>query len=295
MIGGDCVARTRWRDRVLTHRFRNRLRFGRNPLATIGLLAMAAGLVIIGLWNPPGSLAQSSAGAVPAFEVASVKRSQPDGGGMDVTSDPGRITLRNVTLRFCIEVAYHAKDYQLSGGPGWLGSETYDIDAKAAGPAKEGQLNLMLQTLLAERFKLSLRRETMEAPIYALVVGKNGSKLHEAEIGDGGEMRVGRDRLVGRKVPMSRFAEALSNLLGRPVQDMTGMPGVFDISLKWSPDEGQTTQKPGVQGEAAPAADNASSPSIFGAVQEQLGLKLEARKGPIEMFVIDHAVKPIQN
>ena len=74
----------------------------------------------------------------------------------------------------------------------------------------------MLQTLLAERFKLSLRRETMEAPIYALLVGKNGSKLHEAEIGDGGEMRAGRDRLVGRKVPMSRFAEALSNLLGTP-------------------------------------------------------------------------------
>lgn len=170
-----------------------------------------------------------------------------------------------------------------------------NIDAKAAGPVKDSQLNLMLQTLLAERFQLSLHRETREAPTYALVVGTNGSRLRKVEIGDGAEMRIGRDRLAAHRVPMSRFAEALSNLLGRPVQDLTGMSGVFDFSLQWSPDESQATQKPGIQGKAASAAGDDTSPSLFGAVQEQLGLKLEARKGPVEIFVIDHAEKPIQN
>jgi uncharacterized protein (TIGR03435 family) len=126
-------------------------------------------------------------------------------------------------------------------------------------------------------------------------VGKNGIKVHEGGIGDRAELRTGRDRLTGRNVPMSQFAEALSSVLGRPVQDMTGLSSVFDFSLKWTPDESQPTQKPGVQGDVAPAADNASNPSIFGAVQEQLGLKLEARKGPVEILVIDHAERPTQN
>ncbi len=174
---------------------------GESRLAAVALLAGAAGLVALCLWTAPESMAQSGAGAPPAFEVASVKRSQPEGGGMTMTSDLGRLTLRNVTLRFCIEAAYHIKDFQLSGGPGWLGSESYDIDAKASGPAKDAELRLMLQPLLAERFKLSLHREEKEAPTYALVVGKDGIKAHEVEPGDGPEMRTGRDRLSGRKVP----------------------------------------------------------------------------------------------
>jgi len=295
MIPGTWAARMRWKVGMLMHRFPNQLKLGRIRFAAVVLLTNAAGLVTLGLWNAPRSLAQSSAGSLPAFEVASVKRSQADSGGMTMTSDLGRLTLRSVTLKFCIEVAYHARDYQLSGGPGWFGSESYDIDAKAAGPAKDSELYLMLQALLAERFKLSLHRETKEAPTYALVVGKNGIRVHEVEIGDGAELRVSRDRLTGRKVPMSRFAEALSNLLGRPVQDMTGLSGVFDFSLTWTPDESLPTQKPGVQGDVAPAAENASNPSIFGAVQEQLGLKLEARKGSVEILVIDHAERPTQN
>ncbi len=283
MFAGTRMARTgRWKPR-------------RHPLTRAVLLATAAATVVPGLWNVPRSLAQSSPGARPAFEIASVKRSNPDSGGMSMTSDPGRLTLRNVTLKFCIEVAYGAKDYQLAGGPGWLGSESYDIDAKAAGPAKDSELRLMLQTLLTERFKLTLHRESREASVYTLVVGKNGIKVHEVETGDGAEMRVGRDRLAGRKVPVPRLAEALSNLLGRPVQDMTGLSGVFDFSLTWTPDQSQATPKPGVPGDAAQNSDSDSRPSLFTAVQEQLGLKLESRRGPVETFVIDHAERPAQN
>lgn len=287
MIPETVVTRTTCREGA------SRLKPPRGRLAAAALLAGAAGPLALCLWNAPRSLAQSSAGAPPAFEVASVKRSQPDGSGMSMTSDLGRLTLRNVTLKFCIEAAYRAKDYQLSGGPGWLGSESYDIDAKAAGPAKDEELRLMLRTLLAERFKLSLHREQKEAPIYALVVGKDGIRVHEVEPGDGPEMRTGRDRLSGRKVPMSGLAAALSNVLGRPVQDVTGLSGVFDLTLKWTPDESQAVQKPGVQGGVAPADGTATDASLFAAVQEQLGLKLEARKGLVEIFVIDHAERPV--
>ncbi len=130
----------------------------------------------------------------------------------------------------------------------------------------------MLRTLLADRFKLASHSETKELPLYSLVVGKNGPRIQEVKDGIG-SMSAGKGRLSGR-MPIVDFARYLSPILGRAVVDRTGLTGAFDIKLEWTP------------------GDDASGPSIFTAVQEQLGLKLESAKGPVEILLIDHAEKP---
>ena len=264
----------------------------RFPPPTVPFLLVIS-LIAISL--PCRNLWSQVSAPVPAFEVVSVKSARSGAGGMDITSDPGRLTLRNVTLRFCIEAAYHLKDYQVSGGPGWLNTEVYDIDAKASGPATSGEMYRMLQPMLADRFKLALNWEAHEAQGYALLVGKNGVMVRQVESGEGAEMRVGRDHITARKVSMARFSEALSNILDRPVVDVTGLSGVFDIDIKWLPDERQAVQKPGMEPMPSASSDDVSSPSIFGAVQEQLGLKLEARKIAERILVVVSAEKPTAN
>jgi uncharacterized protein (TIGR03435 family) len=136
----------------------------------------------------------------------------------------------------------------------------------------------MLQALLSERFKLAIHRESKERTVYELVVGKNGPKLHEVEAGPG-HSNGGHGSLSAQKMSMSHLADSLSRIVDLPVLDMTGLKGAFDIELKWAPD-----------------GDDANGPSIFTAVQEQLGLKLEQRKGPMEIIVVDHAERvPTEN
>jgi uncharacterized protein (TIGR03435 family) len=178
-----------------------------------------------------------------------------------------------------------------------FGGETYDIEAKAdnrdprfkaaeaGGPAaQEALLNSMLQALLADRFKLAVHRETKETSGYALVVAKGGPKLKEpteAQSGDGSISVVSRGRLKGQKAPLSMLAEQLTRLVGRPVVDETGLEGGFDFDLEWTPEDTPT--------------DLAQVPPIFTAIQEQLGLRLEARKERTEIIVIDHVEKPDAN
>jgi uncharacterized protein (TIGR03435 family) len=214
-----------------------------------------------------------------SFDVASVKRLPPPPGGVlsSMKLDPGRLTCSNVNLRKLIIQAYGVKDFQLSG-PEWLNSEIYDIAATMPPATPTDQVLLMLQTLLAERFQLKLHRETKQVPMYALA-GKNGSKLKEVEFGHS-STSAAPGHLTAQKIPMSKLADFLAGQLGSPVTDMTGMRGVFDFTLEWAP-ETRT-------GEAGATTDSAPGASIFTAVQEQLGLKLEARKGPVEMLVIDH-------
>ena len=171
------------------------------------MLAVATVLLL----TPATTLAQ------PAFEVASVKPSDPGTAGMDVTSTIGKLTLRNVTLKFCIEFAYGVKDFQVAGGPRWLASDTFDIDAKAATPAQSEELRQMLQTLLGDRFQLRVRLQTKEEPTYALIVAPGGSKVRAVPPGDGPEMRTGRGRLNGRKISISGLSQALSGVLGAPL------------------------------------------------------------------------------
>jgi uncharacterized protein (TIGR03435 family) len=221
-------------------------------------------LFLIGLVN-----AQSR----PAFDVASVKPADPNGPVQSWTGgSPGRFAAKG-TLQFFVQLAYEVESLRLTGGPKWLGADIFDIDAKAQRPFNITERNLMLQTLLAERFKLALHFETREFLVYALVVGKSGPKIQAVTDGIG-TMTTGRGRLNCR-LPIAAFARSLSSTLGRTVLDQTGLTGAFDIKLEWTPD-----------------GDDASGPSIFTAVQEQLGLQLESAKGPVEILVIEHAEKP---
>ena len=234
-----------------------------------------------------------STAAPPAFEVASVKPNKSGSGSSSENERNGRLTATNISLKDCLRFAYGLKDYQIIG-PDWINSEKYDIAAKAESSVTGEQLKAMFQALLADRFKLTVHRETKELPIYALVVGRNGPKLVGVEAG-GSQTTSGRSRLTARKISMPRLAEDLGRHLDRPVVDMTGLKGVFDLTLEWAPDESQTMPNRG-GGEGQVIADSTAGLSIFTAVQQQLGLKLEARKGSAEILVIDHAEKiPTEN
>jgi uncharacterized protein (TIGR03435 family) len=218
-----------------------------------------------------------------AFDVASVKRLPPPVGGVlsSMKLDPGRLTCSNVNLRKLIVQAYGVKDFQLSG-PEWLNSEIYDIAATMPPATSTDQVLLMMQSLLQGRFQLKLHRETKEVPMYALVVGKSGLKVKEGEFGRS-STSASPGQLTAQKIPMAKLADFLSGQLGSPVTDMTGMKGFFDFTLEWAPDA-----RPG---EAGATTDSVPGSSIFAALQEQLGLKLETRKGPVEMLVIDRVEK----
>jgi uncharacterized protein (TIGR03435 family) len=228
----------------------------------------------------------------PTFDVASIKPNRSDNGRSSMRGSEGRVTMENVSLRKLILAAHGIPDdreYMLVG-PDWLGSERFDIQATFPPATGQEQMRQMLQTLLRDRFKLALHRETKQLPMYALVVAKGGPKIHAVEDGQGRtSSRIGQ--LDASKITMQKLADLLARMTGQPVIDSTGLTGVFDFKLEWSPDE---TQKLLPQGETAPAAG--SGPSIFSALQDQLGLKLESRKGPVEVLVVDRIEKvPTEN
>jgi uncharacterized protein (TIGR03435 family) len=266
--------------------------------------------------------AQTPASA--AFEVASVKSGDPSSHQMMLRMGSARFTAQNVPLKMLIQYAYGLKsDDQLSGGPGWLGSKTFDIDAKQDDAQaaefqklpqdkRSAQVQAMLQGLLAERFKLQISRQTKELPIYALVVAKGGVKMKPAIAAptavpvssDGapvkrpGRMTMsGRGQVTGEEVPVSVLADILSRqpeTEGRVVVDKTGLTGNYSFALKWTPESGAPAMGGSGGGGAPPPADDAG-PSFFTALQEQLGLKLESQKGPVEVLVVEHAEEPSAN
>ena len=270
--------------------------------------------IAFGLLNAPASRAQST-GERPKFEVASVKPSKSDDRRPLFDVKPELFRAANVTVNRLIQVAYGIKGFQVAGGPGWSGSDFFDITAKPPGPSKSDQLNLMLQSLLAERFQLVIKRGTREMPVYALVVARNGPKFKEADetapnlidVGRQGAadgvrprppaMRIRRGLLVAQEAVMPMLAFQLSNFLGRTVLDKTGLTGKYDLKLEWAPDENQVAmfQAMGVpEGYGAPPADPLG-PSLFSALQEQLGLRLDSQQGPVEIFVIERIERPSPN
>ena len=225
----------------------------------------------------------------PAFEVASIRPSDP-ASRISIARSGDRLTTTNTSLEMLITWAYDIRDDRLFGKPKWLDSDRYDIVAKAGQSLGPGRLQQMMQSLLASRFQLALHRETRELAMYAMVIGKDGAKVHLTEAsGPAGQnpfSMPGRGRLTGSLVTAGMLANVLSNQLGRSVQDQTGLKGVFDFSLEWEPD----TDAPSTNVDAVsePSASARAGPSIFTAIQEQLGFKLERRKGPVEVIVIDH-------
>jgi uncharacterized protein (TIGR03435 family) len=235
-----------------------------------------------------------SAQITPTFERASVQPSQSQETTSSYNTKPGALSIRNKSLKDCIRLAYDVKVAQLSGGPKWVETERYDIEAKAARPVGDPQLMAMLQTLLKDRFKLDIHREMKMFPGYAITVVKSGLQIREVEPGPG-HVDLRRGSMNAQRLSMVKLAQTLSDLLNVPVVDATAVPGVFDFRLAWTPTidvgrpglSGDDTQDPSV----LPAST--SEPSLFAAIQEQLGLKLEARKAPLDVLVIHRAEKPV--
>jgi bla regulator protein blaR1 len=239
----------------------------------------------------------SASAAAQSFEAASLKPSQPSADhpitGFQAPGG-GRLNTFSTSLRMLIIYAYNVKDFQVSGGPGWANSETYDIVAKGDGDAARPQLRLMLQALLKDRFKLALRHETKDAPIYELVVAKGGSKIQEDTTSFNQRIGMtGAGKITAQKASLAMFADVLGTLAGRPVLDKTGLSGTFKFKLDWTPDPGEG----GPPGLARPdvAPPDSNGPSLFTALQEQLGLRLQSAKGPVESLVIEKAEKPTEN
>ena len=250
----------------------------------------------------------SFAGDATAFEVASIKPAAPQAPGrfqITMGGDPGRVDYRFVSLKNLIERAYSIKSYQISG-PEWLDAERFDVTAKLPDGATQQDVPRMLQTLLVERFKLTVHREEKTLPIYAIVVGKGGVKMPkvEGEPTGGIRMQMGmKGRQLMGKVTIDGLAGMLSRMVDRPVVDMSELKDTFDMKLEWMPDDREGNGFGGVPppgaGDHPPASessDSSSAPSLFAAMQEQLGLKLDARKGPVQIVVVDSIEKaPTQN
>jgi len=239
---------------------------------------------------------------LPEFEVATVKSSPPPAGDLIYinlgTVRNGKVTFANASLSDCLKFAYGiVADEQISG-PDWIRSKVvrFDIVAQATPATTRDQLQLMLQTLLADRLKLALHHEQKELSFLALVPAKNGPKLREAApvSAASGNNIVSRGHIFSNQLSMGLLATLLSRFEREIVVDQTGIKGLFDVKLEWTPDDSRSvTANPG----AGPAAtDPATGPSVFAALQEQLGLRLESRKGPLDVLVIDHAEKvPTEN
>jgi len=261
--------------------------------------------VAIGITNAPVSQAPAQAPARPQIEVASIRLNTSGGGLSGMRRDSGRFTVSNTSLRTLIRNAYRVPDFTISGGPAWINTDAYDIEAKVEGEVERDDI---LKGLLEDRFRLKVHRETKEGPVYVLTVAKGGPKLPpsncvvvdparipapprevcRANKGGGGVsnrvlniagLRIDEPNAAGVTVPGLTFY--FSSILERTIIDKTGLTGRFDIHLEFAGDSN------------APSDD--AAPSIFTAVQEQLGLKLESGKGPVETLVIDNVERPSAN
>jgi bla regulator protein BlaR1 len=278
-------------------------------LGTAGLVAIGVPIAF-GLMNATPSQAQpqneSTSAIPPTYEVVKIKQNKSATGMTQLLTTPDRLSAVGVTLQMVIEHAYGVEGHQITQAPGWLNVEKYDIEAKASGSVADElkalspdqrnlELRRMLQALLADRFRLSLHRETNELPVYSLVVAENGPKLQEAKPGDtypngirgpdgrpaGPHMEIMQlgSGLTAQALSMAEIAKLLTRELGRTVLDKTGLTGNYDFTLHWTPaNQSQSSQAP-----------------LFTALQEQLGLRLESQTAPLVVLVIDNAEKPSED
>jgi uncharacterized protein (TIGR03435 family) len=226
----------------------------------------------------------------PQFEVAAIHASDPkeSAAPSGCLTTPGLMRCANVTLKRCIVGAYGVGQDRVLGGPDWINTDRFQITGRADQPIGDKALMAMLQTLLAERFKLVLHRETGrgETMVLVLEVGANLPKLQSA--GDvNPSWKNMHDHLEATKITMSEFAEILSRNLNIPVMDRTGLVGEFSLTLHWNPDNADALERD----EAAAVLRS----EVAGAIARQLGLALKERKMPVEVLVIDHAERPSEN
>jgi len=266
------------------------------------------------------------------FEVASVKVHPPPLTQIGIQSRGGRFNVTGFSLKMLVGRGYAVPESRIIGGPSWIESERYDIDARAADGAAPSPMQPMLQALLEDRFKLKVHKETRELPVYELLVAKSGLKMKLAEdqtpppppqpvapqlpppgagpvgrgaspFGTGPRPRgtAGRGSINGRlvfegsAVNVSVLVNALQQQVDRPVVDKTGLTGLFDLKLEWVPGAEAPPSPFGPNPNAPPPPPPADGPSVYTALQEQLGLRLDGAKAPLEVVVIDSAEKPKEN
>jgi uncharacterized protein (TIGR03435 family) len=226
----------------------------------------------------------------PRFEVASVKSTDAADRRTMFDTPPGRFRSVGTSLKLLIAKAYDLQTTQIEGGPAWLDVDRFDIEAKTenAAPGAEGyrQILLMLQSLLEDRFKLAAHSEEKQQPVYDLVLSKGGSRLKDANANEPTRQQMGRGQMIATATPIGQLTPLLSFVAKRQVIDKTGLTGLYDFTLTYA------FEAPGPD---APPAVDPNAPSIFTAMQEQLGLKLESARGPVNVLVIDHAEKPDVN
>jgi uncharacterized protein (TIGR03435 family) len=231
------------------------------------------------------------------FEVASLKPSPPDSRGGAIRPSPGgeRYEANGIPLKLMIQVAYRVKADQVVGLPAWIDSDLFDMNAKAERPSSVEELHVMLQNLLAERFQLKFHRATKELPMYAMTVDKAGPKLESHEAKSAGDPWIDQAQtkflhltLTATSAPMDYLAWRLSMLLDLPVVDQTHLKGGYDFKISYTADlPPNIAPEAHVNGEAI----DTTGPTIFEAMRQQLGLKLEKTRGPVEILQIDHVEK----
>ncbi len=348
--------------RIMTQRGSRRLDLRRKLLlGVVGFLAVVVPIAF-GLSRPSAGLrsapaSEDTAASAPKFEVASIKPAKPGAHGRLFEIPPGRFIATNFTAKMLIGLAYSYKqpglalrDDQILGGPKWINSESFDINAKVEDslvreeeekklPSDQwgDQIKLMVQSMLTERFKLKVTHETKELPVYVLVVAKHGPKLTKSTVPPLGPLgakppapgarrgtmiSIGRGQLTGVGMSVDELASALSHMPGiggREIVNQTGLEGRYDVTLKWTPEgprpmfggpgpggapgPGESAvagQAGGTGGNQQPTAgttpaSDSSGPSIFTAIQQQLGLRLKPGKAPVGMIVIDHIEQPTPN
>ena len=252
--------------------------------------------------EPPPPPRMMAPDAKPTFDVSTVKLTAPDARGSSILVGRGGsnlFTTTSTTLKDLIVFAYGLQARQVSGGPAWIENERFDITGKPdlPGMPSVNQLMTMVQKLLEERFQLKFHREKRELSVYAITVAKTGAKLAKSEApgnlpGFGGR---GPGNISVRNSSMADFAGFLqARIVDRPVVDQTGLTGRYDFTLKWTPDSNQPPT-PGQPPAPAATTEADAPPDLFGAFLQQLGLKLEATKAPVDVMVLDKAEKPTEN
>jgi len=233
----------------------------------------------------------------PAFEVAAIKPTSPDdrGGRFLTMQGAHQFVARGYTLKFMVAAAYNLPPRLIAGGPAWADSDRYDIVASTPGDSRPtlDQQMAMLRTLLAERFKLAVHRESRELPVYVLTSAKRGARLEKSTATDEQPLLVNRVfpthiQLPARNATMAQFTSMLQrSVLDRPVVDKTGLPGRYDFDLEWTPDETQFDGRL-----PASLTTSGEKPDLFAALEAQIGLKLDSSRGQVEVIVIDRVDRP---
>jgi uncharacterized protein (TIGR03435 family) len=263
-------------------------------VAVVLMLGMVLGAVGQSAPGATKTLQPMAADADPSFAVATIKPSKPDEVISSIPPVGYRTVLPMITVRKLVSFAYDVQDAQVVGAPEWIGSETFDFDGVSDTPGRPDvkQLKTMLQKLLVDRFQLKFHWEKRELPAYALVLGKKGATLGRSKEDPHGSPTffikangAASRTLTAKNVGVGELAHMLqSNVLDRPVVDLTRLEGTYDFVLTWAPDEAQAGQ-----------AGSADAPGIFTAMQEQLGLKLSAEKTAVPVMVIDRVEQPSPN